>query len=182
MKIKSLPVIIAIFLLFSGSGISSKSQLKKPTLEQFKKASWNYFEIMRLYQDWNDRIFGKAKYGKKMLYRYLVDKIYENVLTEYNHVLISPEAIYRQEVRCKFYGEKWLEIIGTVRKESIMNIVGNDVKKIRRWWRARKLVAVYGEIRKFRLDSDGQGKRIVLYLDDVRIYEEAVLKTKGKKK
>ncbi len=129
----------------------------------------NYLELERLHVGWSEDFFGKGPYYRRVLYNYLVDKLGEEILTDYNYVLISPECIYKRRLRCKLSYGKWLHIIGEVDIESIKGIIGNDITVLKRWWRSKRLLAVQGRIRKFRIESDEWGKRVVLYLDKIRV-------------
>jgi hypothetical protein len=131
----------------------------------------NYLELERLHVGWSEDFFGKGPYYRRVLYNYLVDKLGEEILTDYNYVLISPEGIYRRRLRCKLSYGRWLYIIGDVDIESIKKIIGDDITVLKRWWRSRRLLAVQGRIRKFRVESDEWGKRVVLYLDKIRVKE-----------
>jgi hypothetical protein len=129
----------------------------------------NYLELERLHAGWSEDFFGKGPYYRRVLYNYLVDKLGQEILTDYNYVLISPEGIYRRRLRCKLSYGRWLHIIGDVEIESIKEIIRDDITVLKRWWRSRRLLAVQGRIRRFRIESDEWGKRVVLYLDKIRV-------------
>lgn len=131
----------------------------------------NYLELERLHMGWSEDFFGKGPYYRRVLYNYLVDKLGQEILTDYNYVLISPESIYRRRIRCKLYYGKWLRIIGNIEIESIREIIGDDITALKRWWRSRRLLAVQGRIKRFRIVSDGSNKSVVLFLDKIRLKE-----------
>lgn len=131
----------------------------------------NYLELERLHMGWSEDFFGKGPYYRRVLYNYLVDKLGQEILTDYNYALISPESIYRRRVRCKLYHGKWLRIIGNIEIASIREIIGDDILALKRWWRSRRLLAVQGRIKRFRIVSDGRDKRVVLFLDKIRLKE-----------
>jgi hypothetical protein len=166
-------IITIIILLCHENVFTAKDKpFTEPTESELKKASLNFLEIARLYDDWNDKIFGKSAYCRQKLVRVLRERIGEYILTDYNFALISPESMHDRKVICRFYYEGWLKIEGRAEIESIKKLIGGDIEKLKRWWRSGSLIAVYGKIRKFRLGMDSGGRHIVLYLADIHVMEK----------
>ena len=155
------------FTLFTPCGITPDGVIAA----EESIAVQNYLELERLHMGWSEDFFGKGPYYRRVLYNFLVDKLGQEILTDYNYALISPESIYRRQVRCKLYYGKWLRIIGNIEIESIREIIGDDITVLKRWWRSRRLLAVQGRIKRFRIVSDGSNKSVVLFLDRIRLKE-----------
>jgi hypothetical protein len=136
-----------------------------------EKAVQNFLELQRLHTEWGENVFGKGPYYRRVLYYYLVDKIGEEIMTDYNYLLISPESIYRREVRCTLSYGRWLEIVGVIDVESVKRIIGDDIQALKRWWRSRRLLAIRGRIVRFRIADDEWGKRVILHLKNIRLEE-----------
>lgn len=136
-----------------------------------EKAVQNFLELQRLHAEWGEDVFGKGPYYRRVLYYYLVDKIGEEILTDYNYLLISPESIYRREIRCTLSYGRWLKIVGAIDVESVKRIIGDDIQALKRWWRSRRLLAIRGRIVRFHIADDEWGKRVILYLKNIRLKE-----------
>ena len=136
-----------------------------------EEAVQNFLELRRLHAEWGENVFGKGPYYRRVLYYYLVDKIGEEIMTDYTYLLISPESIYRREVRCTLSYGRWLEITGDIDVAGVKRIIGDDIQALKRWWRSRRLLAVRGRIVRFRIADDEWGKRVILHLKNIRLEE-----------
>ena len=76
---------------------------------------------------------------------------------------------YDKKIKCKLYHARWLHIVGKVDIEDLKEVMGKDINVIKRWWRSKRLLAVYGRVKKFRLESDEKSKNVVLYLENIRL-------------
>ena len=160
------PVMLILVLAFICPGTRMGSAVASG-----EKAMQNFLELERLHAGWSEDVFGKGPYYRRVLYYYLVDKIGEEILTDYSYVLISPESIYRREVRCTLSYGRWLKIIGNIEVANIKNIIGDDIQVLKRWWRSGRLLSIQGRIVRFRIEDDEWGKSVILHLKNIRVKE-----------
>jgi hypothetical protein len=95
----------------------------------------------------------------------------KEILTDYNYFLISPEGLFEKKPVCNLYIEKWLQIRGEINKEDLVKFVEKDPTLLTKWWRTRNLLAVYGTVKDFRLESGIREEIVILYLKDIKIKE-----------
>ncbi|MDY6935230.1 MAG: hypothetical protein SVZ03_13535 [Spirochaetota bacterium] len=143
------------------------------------KAATNYLELEKLYIHWSEGLFGSRKYYRRLLIDYLINIVGEEILTDYNYIISSPEGVLEKELQCRLFHGRWLKIIGDIDADNISKIAEHDTDILKKWWRTRKLIAVNGTIRDFRLDRDSRGYTITLYLDNIRLKDDNIRKNSG---
>lgn len=157
------------FLLNAG-GISLIKELSgEPVNEKKDMALSNYISLKNLYIKWDEGLFGSGKYYKRKVKEYLISIIGEEIITEYNYTIISPETSFEKKPGCKLLSGKWLEIKGDINDKDLKIIDGYDPESVEKWWRSRKLLSVRGKIKNFKLSNGRWGKVVTLYLEDIRL-------------
>jgi len=163
--VRTLVLIIAVTLGISAPPAGGNDA------QRLAEASRNYLKLEKIYMHWNEPWFRKGGYYRQVMYDYLVDLIGKEIHTDHTFMLVSPESIYRQEVQCQVRSGRWLHIVGKFSIADIKKIIGDDIGLLKGWWRSRKMIAVYGKVRRFRIDETETRKEIVLYLETVHVRE-----------
>jgi len=161
--------------------------------EGYENAIKNYIGLEKLYIKWKEGLFGGRGFFRRLLEDYLINLIGNEILTDYNYFMAYPESFYDKKVECVFNYSGWLQIVGELKDEVVerlfglnINISGSDQsgfngKRIengdeifdisKRNWEVSRLFAIYGRIRKFKLEDYSRVYKVVLYVDDIRIIE-----------
>lgn len=125
-----------------------------------------YLSIEKHALDWIDGLFGSTKFRETALSDMCDDSRGERIVTPYSYVLVSPYDTVGSGFVCTFTFESWLVIQGYVEPKQLLPLHAARSKGSS-WWRAASLVSISGKIRKFRLDSSPDGKRLILFLDGI---------------
>lgn len=125
-----------------------------------------YLSIEKHALDWIDGLFGSAKFRETQLSDLCDDSRGERIVTPYSYVLVSPYDTVGSGFVCTFTFESWLVIQGYVEPAQLLPLHAARSEGSS-WWRAASLVSISGKIRKFRLDSYPDGKRLILFLDGI---------------
>lgn len=125
-----------------------------------------YLTIEKHALDWIDGLFGSAKFRETALFDLCDDSRGERIVTPYSYVLVSPYDTVGSGFVCTFTFESWLVIQGYVEPKQLLPLHAARSEGST-WWRAASLVSIAGKIRKFRLDSSPDGKRLILFLDGI---------------
>ena len=125
-----------------------------------------YLSIEKHALDWIGGLFGSSKFRETALADLCDDSRGERIVTPYSYVLVSPYETVGSGFVCSFTFESWLVIQGYVEPKQLLPLhaarsAGSE------WWRAASLVSISGKIRKFRLDSSSDAKRLILFLDGI---------------
>lgn len=137
------------------------------------EAYFNYIGLKKQYYKWTSRIFRNRGTYRRTLKKYLITLIGKEILTDYNYILLCPECVYdfEKELICRLYQEQWLQISGMIDAENIKPVVQADPGLLKKWWRSKKMLSVYGKVRDFRIESYENRDTITLYLRDIRLNE-----------
>lgn len=149
----------------------------------FSNPEKNYLRLSKLYNRWDYSPYGGRKGARIELYSFLVDLIYNEIETEFDFSLVSPEGIFEKKIFTNIRGRSWLKIHGKLDESSVEKIIGKDFMFLRRWWREKKLCSIKGKVKKFRLGIDKSGRVVHLYLDRIEMkYEYNTRRNSRKKK
>ena len=125
-----------------------------------------YLSIEKHAIDWIGGLFGSTKFRETALSDLCDDSRGERIVTPYSYVLVSPYDTVGSGFVCTFTFESWLVIQGYVEPKQLLPFQAARSEGST-WWRAASLVSIAGKIRKFRLDSSPDGKRLILFLDGI---------------
>ena len=141
----------------------------------------NYIKLEKLYIKWNEGLFGSRNHYRRALTEYLASIIGEEILTDYNYVIVSPISKHDKRLECKLFQGRWLKIIGDIDNNNILEVVNFDSKMLKKLWRTKKLFSVHGKIKTFRLVSDRRGYSVILYLNNLRLIGSDSIRKNSKK-
>lgn len=125
-----------------------------------------YLTVEKHALDWIDGLFGSAKFRESALSDLCDESRGERLVTPYSYVLVAPYDTVSSGFVCTFTFESWLVIQGYVEPRQLLPLHAARSEGSS-WWRAASLVSISGKIRKFRLDSFPDGKRLILFLDGI---------------
>jgi len=131
----------------------------------------NFFLLREAYRKWDEGLFGSRNYYRRQIQNLLNEMVGKEIVTEYDYMLVSSEGIYDKTVVCNLQWGRWLHVHGELDEESLKKIAGPDFNILRAWWRSGILVAVAGNLKKFRLDREAGGRSVHIYLDKVRLIQ-----------
>ncbi len=133
-----------------------------------------FSELKNIYLKWNTGLFKSVRYYKKHAARYILDHINKEIKTDYRYRIISPEGLYGKKLVCNFYIEDWLQINGEIDKNEISKIIAKDAGLLTKFWRSQKLLSVSGVIRNYKFETSNDKVTLILYLENIKLYESAV--------
>jgi hypothetical protein len=165
-------IFIGVMLLSAASIIlpEQKSVHVEPVVAAGKGSPSDiYREIRKRFAAYNRGLFGSRPYYRRELYDYLAGNIGNEILTDYDYLLVFPD-IERGEFHCRLNSGSWLVIRGSVDLDSLKKATGGSDRALSTWWRSNRLVAVRGAIRRFRI-SDGEPRALTLVLKKIYIKE-----------
>jgi hypothetical protein len=145
--------------LFAGAAVSDSSRSVIP--------NQLFLSIEKKVLAWEDGLFGSMNFCAADLDRFLDSSRGAIVVSPYSFILVSPYDTGSAGFACTFEYESWLVISGYVPREQVARIRALSLKEREGWWRSASLVSISGKIRKFRLDSSPDRKRLILFLDGI---------------
>jgi len=153
-------VFIAIALLASVEGLWG---------EGFGDAAVNYYRLREKYIEWNDGLFGSRSYKKKQLKYYLADLEGNNITTGYDFLLDPDSASGSGRFSSDIVYNKWLRIHGEF--DTALKDIGFPPfsSLLRDKEINKRLFAVSGRVKGFRLEETFRGRYVHLYMENVRI-------------
>lgn len=164
---------IILVLSVSGSGRAGGSEpagdgaATGRASDKSAEGTRNFIELHDVYLKWRDGYFGSRSHYRNHLYFLLLDMMGHRIVTGYDYILLSPELIYERKLKFAFYNGDWLHIEGKVDIGSVKKIIGDDSSLLMTWWRSRKLVAVSGILRDYRIDD--WDKKVYVVMDDIQV-------------
>jgi hypothetical protein len=125
-----------------------------------------YLSIEKHSLAWIEGLFGSAKVRANELESLCDGSRGSLLITPYSYIMVSPYTTGSIGFVCSFNFESWLVIQGYVENAQLVPLRAARVSGSQ-WWRSAALVSISGKIRKFRLDSSPDGKRLILFLDGI---------------
>lgn len=133
----------------------------------------NFFLLRKHYFAWRDALFGSRRYHERKLFAFLRSLLGREITTEKDYVLASPEGIFDHRMLSRFENSRWLYIHGELDDDSAKRIAASDFAAMKGWWQSGVTVAVTGKVKNFKIDRDARGDIVRLYLEKVRILDDA---------
>ena len=133
----------------------------------------NFFLLRSHYLAWRDALFGSRRHHERKLFAFLAGLLGKEIATEKDYVLASPEGIFDHRMLSRFENSRWLYIHGDLDADSLRRITGSDYAAMKGWWRSGVTVALAGRVKNFKIDRDARGDIIRLYLERIRIIDDA---------
>jgi hypothetical protein len=136
-----------------------------------EKAVRRYLELQRRYTLWEEGLFGSRKAHERELRQFLLREcLGKKIRTAADYRLASPESITDPALVSPFPWSDWLRIKGPMDRQQILDVLGGDLTLLVTWWRTRRLVAVSGVVRKYRLVTDARGPAVEIVLESVTLH------------
>jgi len=156
---------ILLFLLLLTPSLSGED------VSEDEKAVRRYLELQRRYTLWEEGLFGSRKAHERELRQFLLHQcLGKRIHTSADYRLASPESIADPSLVSPFPWSDWLRIKGPIDRQQILDLLGGDLTLLVTWWRTRRLVAVSGVVRKFRLVTDARGPAVEIVLESVTLH------------
>lgn len=148
---------------------AENDKLKEPDFNAYFE---NYKELESLFRKWDDGFCGSRKFYKNKLREYLYGKIRQGIVTDYNYMFVFPEVldVYTPKFYCRLRYGRWLHIAGPIDPESFKSLIGDDRSVVRKWWRSKRLLSLYGKIVRFKLEERDK-RSVILYFDSIKFRE-----------
>jgi hypothetical protein len=140
-----------------------------PSAAQDVKAQQLYRDIEKLGTKWNDGLFGSTRFYERELSDFLYSSIGSEIESPLDFVMIKPFETGSRSLSCDFYYTRWIQIRGVVDPSQINKIKSERRDKASDWERSGYMVRISGKLRKFTLDRTSDEKRLILYLDGLKI-------------
>ena len=128
-----------------------------------------FLELERMFEAYDRALFGSRPYHERMLRLYLWELIHKEIETPCDYVLVISGGAQNKNVRSKFKNRRWLDLIGDIDRESLIDVVSGDTDSIMGWQRSNVLFCVSGRITWARISRNPYGRSVELFFDSIQI-------------
>jgi hypothetical protein len=128
-----------------------------------------YRDIEKIGMKWNDGLFGSTRVYERELSDFLYSVTGREIESPMDFVMLKPYAKGQRTMICDLYYAKWLRIRGVIDSAQIEKLKKERQEKSSDWEQSGIMVRLSGKLRKFTLDRSQDEKRLILFVDGLKL-------------